>query len=50
MVLRHGLRQMLLANSLVAMANYDMFNSDDTYELKDSLLERYCFFIDIVSQ
>jgi hypothetical protein len=39
-----------IANSLVAMSNYDMLSADDIYELKDSLLERYCFFIDVVSQ
>ena len=39
-----------IANSLVAMADNNMFDSDDAYELKDTLLERYCFFIDIVSK
>lgn len=38
-----------ITNSLVAMNDYNMIDSDDIYELKDTLLERYCFFIDIVS-
>lgn len=39
-----------IANSLGAMADHDMFLMDDLYDLKDTLLERYCFFIDVVGK
>lgn len=38
-----------IANTLQAMSDSNMFGSEDIYELKDSLLEQYCFFIDRVN-
>lgn len=38
-----------IADRLAKMTEANMFDSDDLYELHDSLLERYCYFVDIVT-
>jgi hypothetical protein len=38
-----------IADKLVKMTEANMFDSDELYELHDSLLERYCFFLDVVN-
>ncbi len=38
-----------IADRLVAMTDASFFDSDELYELHDTLLERYCFFLDVVN-
>ena len=38
-----------IADRLVKMTDSNMLDSDELYELHDTLLERYCFFLDVVN-
>ena len=38
-----------IADRFSKMTEVNMFDSDELYELHDSLLERYCFFLDVVN-
>ena len=38
-----------IADRLVKMTDANMFDSDELYELHDTLFERYCFFLDVIN-
>lgn len=38
-----------IADRLMQMTDANIFDSDDLYDLHDTLLERYCFFLDITN-
>lgn len=38
-----------ISDKLMKMTEANMFDSDELYELQDTLLERYCFFLDVVT-
>jgi hypothetical protein len=38
-----------ISDRLIKMTEANMFDSDELYELQDTLLERYCFFLDVVT-
>lgn len=38
-----------ISDRLLKMTEADMFDSDELYELQDTLFERYCYFLDVVN-
>lgn len=40
---------MNIADKLIKMTDANIFDCDELYELHDTLLERYCFFLDVIN-